>query len=78
MDALKIEIILKQIQSTRDRVSEIFTRLPNGTDRTQILKDLREENLITDEQYQKFIISPNTLPSISRIIQGKGLYLSQY
>ena len=51
LNALKIEIILKQIQKTRDRVSKIFTRLTNGSDKMQILNQLRAENLITDEQY---------------------------
>ena len=78
LNALKIEIILKQIQKTRDRISKIFTQLTNGSDKMQILNQLRAENLITDEQYEKLIIGPHTLPSISRIIQGKGMYLSRH
>ena len=78
VDALKIEIILKQIQKTRDRVNKIFTQLTNGSDKIDILNTLKAADLITDEQFQKLVISPHTLPSISRIIQGKGLYLSRH
>ena len=78
LDALKVEIILKQIQKTRDRVNEIFTQLTNGSEKKDMLNSLRAANLITDEQYQKLIIGPHTLPSISRIIQGKGMYLSRH
>ena len=77
LNALKIEIILKQIQKTRDRVREIFTRLTNGSDKHDILNEFKAENLITDKQYEKLIIGPHTLPSISRIIQGKGMYLNR-
>ena len=77
LNALKIQIILKQIQRTRDRVREIFTRMTSGLDKFDILNRLKAENLITDEQYEKLIIGPHTLPSISRIIQGKGMYLKR-
>ena len=78
VDAMKIEIILKEIQKTRERVNKIFTQLANGSDKMDILNHLRSADLITDEQKQKLAISPHTLPSISRIIQGKGLYLSRH
>ena len=78
LNALKIEIILKQVEKTRDRVKQIFTQLTNGTDKMGILKHLRSANLITDEQYEKLVIGPDTLPSISRIIQGKGMYLRRH
>ena len=78
LNALKIEIILKQIEKTRDRVKEIFTQLTSGTDKMDILNNLRSANLITDEQYEKLVIGPDTLPSISRIIQGKGMYLRRH
>ena len=78
LDALKVEIILNQIQKTRDRVRSIFTRLTSGSDKMDILNNLRSANLITEEQYQKLVIGPHTLPSISRIIQGKGMYLGRH
>ena len=78
LNALKIEIILKQIEKTRDRVKKIFTQLTSGTDKMDILNNLRSANLITDEQYEKLVIGPDTLPSISRIIQGKGMYLRRH
>ena len=78
LNALKIEIILKQIEKTRDRVKKIFTQLTSGTDKMDILNNLRSANLITDEQYEKLVIGPDTLPSISRIIQGKGMYLGRH
>ena len=77
LNALKVQIILKQIEKTRNRVNKIFTQITNGSDKIDILKDLRASDLITDEQYEKLTIGPHTLPSISRIIQGKGLYLSR-
>ena len=75
LNAQRVKIILKNIEKTRNRVSKIFTRLTNGTDKGENLNDLRASNHITDEQYDKLSIGPHTLPSISRIIQGKGLYL---
>ena len=77
LNALKVKIILEQIEKTRNRVNEIFTPITNSSDKIDNLKALRASNLITDEQYEKLIIGPHTLPSISRIIQGKGLYLSR-
>ena len=59
-------------------IDKIFTRIPNATaDKKEIWNDLRTTGLITDEQYDKLSIGPHTLPSISRIIQGKGLYLNR-
>ena len=60
LDALKVEIILKQIQKTRDLVNKIFTQLTNVSDKTDMLNSLRAANLITDVQYHKLIISPRT------------------
>ena len=77
VDALKIKIILNQIENTRNRVNEIFTMLANTSNKGDQLRRLRAGDHITDEQYAKLIIGPNTLPSISRIIQGRGMYLSR-
>ena len=77
LDALKLEIILKNIEKTRNRVEEIFTRITSGEDKGETLKSLRDTNRITDEQYDKLSIGPHTLPSISRIVQGRGMYLSK-
>ena len=78
LDAIKIKIILNQIEKTRNRVRKIFTQLKaDGSDRGDQLRWLRAGDHITDEQYAKLLIGPNTLPSISRIIQGKGMYLSR-
>ena len=78
VDALKIKIILNQIEKTRNRVRKIFTQLKaDGSDRGDQLRWLRAGDHITDEQYAKLLIGPNTLPSISRIIQGRGMYLSR-
>merc|ERR1719427_1136266 len=67
VDALKIKIILNQIENTRNRVNEIFTRLANTSHKGDQLRGLRASNHISDEQYAKLMIAPNTLPSISRI-----------
>ena len=75
VDALKIKIILNQIENTRNRVNEIFTMLANTSNKGDQLRWLRAGNHISDEQYAKLMIGPNTLPSISRIIQGRGMYL---
>ena len=75
VDALKIKIILNQIEKTRNRVRKIFTQLTNGSDRGDQLRWLRAGDHITDEQYAKLSIAPNDLTSISRIIQGRGMYL---
>lgn len=75
MNAQKLKIILNQIEKTKKRVNEIFTRIVNGRNKDEALGDLKRTNHITDEQYEKLTIGPHTLPSISRIIQGRGLYL---
>ena len=77
VNAQKLKIILNNIERTRNRVDEIFRRITNGGDKDEILKDLRAANRITDEQYEKLSIGPHTLPSISRIVQGRGMYLSR-
>ena len=78
LNAMRVKIILKNIEKTRNRVNKIFTKITNGTDKDDALKGLRASNHITDEQYEKLMISPHTLPSISRIIQGRGMYLSKH
>ena len=75
VNAQKLKIILNQIEKTKKRVNEIFTRIVNGRNKGEVLGDLKRTNHITDEQYEKLTIGPHTLPSISRIIQGRGLYL---
>ncbi len=77
VNGMKVQIILKQIQKTRDRVEKILTAMADGTSQLgDTLNYLRSYNLITQEQYDKLSIGPNTLPSISRIIKGRGMYLS--
>ena len=75
LNAQKMKIILNQIEKTKNRVNKIFTKITNGSDKKDALDDLRASNHISDEQYAKLSIGPHTLPSISRIIQGKGMYL---
>ena len=70
MYAQKLNIILNQIEKTKNRVNEIFKRIVNGRDKQEVLNDLKRSNYVTDEQYEKLVIGPHTLPSISRIIQG--------
>ena len=77
VDALAVEIILKQIEATRNRVIEIFRRLTNGNEKSFNLNRLRSSNHITEEQYHKLSIASHTLPSISKILMGKGLYSSR-
>ncbi len=77
VNGIKVQIILKQIQKTRDRVHRILTAMVDGK-LGENLDSLRSYNLITQEQYDKLMIGPNTLPSISRIIQGRGMYLSKH
>ena len=67
VDALTVKIILKQIEATRNRVIEIFRRLTNGSEKCDNLNGLRSSNHITDEQYQKLSIAPDTLPSIQKL-----------
>ena len=61
LDALKIKIILNQIENTRNRVNKIFTQLADTSHKGDQLGRLRAANHITDEQYAKLIIGPNTL-----------------
>ncbi len=77
LEAHKAKMILNMIGKTKNRVNQIFTQLMNGSNKRDILSNLRSENHITDEQYGKLIIGPHTLTSISKIIQGKGLWLSR-
>ena len=76
LNAQKVKIILNQIEKTKDRVNKIFTQIMNGSKKSEILNNLRAANHITDEQYEKLSIGPHTLPSISKIIQGRGLWLT--
>ena len=73
----KLAIILKNIERTRNRVKEIFNRLKDGADKEEKLKFLRSYNYINDEQYEKLLIAPHNLTSISNIVQGRGMYLSR-
>ena len=75
VNAQKLKIILSHIEKTKNRVNKIFKQLTNGTNKYEALDDLKRSNHITDEQFEKLTIGPHTLPSILRIIQGKGLCL---
>ena len=46
-----------------------------GSEKEENLKDLRLSNHITDEQYEKLLIAPHNLTSISRIVEGRGMFL---
>ena len=78
LEAQRLKVILNQIEKTRNRVQQVFTRLINTTEKSLVLKLLRGEELITAEQLDKLSIAPNSLSSISKIVQGRGLYLSNH
>ena len=61
LNATKLVIILKNIERTRNSVKKIFTRLMNGDNKDENLKDLRAFKHITDEQYEKILIAPHNL-----------------
>ena len=75
LNTLRVKIILNQVGRTKDRVEKVFTKLINAEEKGVALSFLRAEDLITDEQFEKLSIAPNTLPSISKIVQGKGFWL---
>ena len=75
LNAQKVKIILNQVGKTKDRVEKVFTRSINAAEKGVALSFLKADNLITDEQFEKLSIAPHTLPSISKIVQGKGLWL---
>jgi hypothetical protein len=77
LNETKLTIILKNIERTRNRVKKIFTQLMNRSEKEETLKDLRSSNHITDEQYEKLLIAPHNLTSISRIVEGRGMFLSR-
>ena len=77
-ESLRLKVILNQIEKTKYRVQQGLTRLINATEMSYALQRLRGEDLITDEQFDKLSISLNSLSSISNIVQGKGLYLSNH
>ncbi len=77
-ESLRWKVILNQIEKTKYRVQQVLKRLINATERRFALQRLRGEDLITDEQFDKLSISLNSLSSISNIVQGKGLYLSNH
>ena len=56
MNAQKLKIILNQIEKTKNRVNETFTRIVNGKNKQEVLNDLKRSNRITDEQYEKLTI----------------------
>ena len=78
LNAARMKVILGQIRKTNDRVAQVLTRLINATERGDVLNLLKQDNLITEEQFDKLSIAPNTLSSISKIITGRGLYLGRW
>ena len=77
LDAQRLQIILNQVEKTKNRVERVLTRLINAIERSDVLNLLKQDGLITDEQFDKLSIAPHTLSSISKIVQGKGLWLSR-
>ena len=51
VNAQKLKIILNQIEKTKKRVNEIFTRIVNGRNKGEVLGDLKRTNHITDFSY---------------------------
>ena len=77
LEAARVKVILNQIDSTKNRVRAVLTRLINTRDesnRAIVLNQLWGEDLITEKQHDKLAISPNSLSSISKIVQG-GAYI---
>ena len=61
LNAQRVKIILNQVGRTKDRVEKVFTRLINAAEKGVALSFLKADNLITDEQFEKLSIAPNTL-----------------
>ena len=75
-------IIMDQVKRTVDRVYKILYRLSNikpsdDQSKKDVIHDLKQNGLITEEQEKKLIISPNKISAFAKIVTGAGLYMSK-
>ena len=70
-----VKIILRQIDGIRRKVKKVFRYLVTALDKEKVLLDLKNENMIDEEQYKKLQITPRSIQAISNVVRGKGLYL---
>jgi hypothetical protein len=77
LDAVRLEIIVKQIQKTTYRIMQVLSRLSGATDKNEVLRGLRQDGLITGDEFDKLLMAPNSVSSFSKILQGRGMYLSK-
>ena len=75
--AAKVQVVLEQINTMRDKVDKVLRRLVNAMDGEEVLIALRKENMIDEVQYKKLQITPRSIKAISNVVRGKGLYLSK-
>ena len=71
--ATRLRIILKQIDKTKKRVNNFFSRIMSGINLKDTLDDLRSMKDISSDEYEKLIISPKKLSNFSKVIQGRGI-----
>ena len=72
-EAKKMLSLAKEYFEGEAELESVLLLLPRLENKLDI-QNLRAANHMTDEQYEKLSIGPHTLPSISKIIQGRGLY----
>ena len=77
LNALRVKIILNQIKDTSNRVFQVLSRLTNTTNRIETLNTLKQQGLLTEREYEKLSIAPHTLEAISKVLEGRGIYLSK-
>ena len=69
-----LEILLGEMEKKRKSVFEIFNRL-DTLDKDDALESLKKDQLITDEQYKKLLLTPNDMDAYAKVIEGRGIWL---
>ena len=76
-DGLKVKMLLRSVEKTRHRVMKVLDTLRHIEDQDigKVLDQLKLQDLITDEEFHRLLVSANNVLSYAKAIQGSGFWL---
>ena len=70
-------ILLNNMKRTADRVRKILNSLKNidENERTKLLEQLKNDEVITEPEYHRLLTSKNDVLSSAKAFQGSGVWV---
>ena len=76
-DGLKVKMLLRSVEKTRHRILKVLNTLRHIEDKDigEVLEQLKLQELISDEEFHRLLVSANNVLSYAKAIQGCGFWL---